>query len=172
MATGYHGVNEGAAMKVYWMSSCEPDSEIGKLYNGEVFTNLGVTTGYNNVKEIRFRNSEGKYVRGFIDGTSGTGPLHLYGKKVTDPTLGTCYRFKTRSALAVVDNKGTIKTVLAVGDYVYSKDSTCGETNRRNFKIVGYKQAGFNVSKQDGFVTLNYEANGSMINSNFCLYGA
>ncbi|MEH2960528.1 hypothetical protein [Candidatus Merdisoma sp. JLR.KK006] len=169
---GYHAVNEGSIMNVYWMSSCEEGSEIGKLYNGEVFTCLGITTGYQNVNEIRFRNSEGKYVQGFIDRRTSIGPLHLYGKKVTDPTLGTCYRFKTRSALTVLDNNGTIKTVLAVGDYVYSKDSTCGATNRRNFKIVGYKQAGFNVSKQDGFVTLNYEANGSMIKSNFCLYGA
>lgn len=166
---GYHAVNEGGVMNVYWMSSCEAGSEIGKLYNGEVFTCLGITTGYQNVNEVRFRDSKGVYTRGFIDRTTGLGPLYLYGKKVTEAALGTCYRFKLRSALKIVYNNGSTRTILQPGGSIYTKSATCGQSEPRNIKIVGYGSASA-VTPFDGFATLDYEASGSMINSNFCIY--
>ena len=165
---GNHVVNEGGARPVYR----QPDlyDQIGTLYNGEVFNNLGVNTGYTSAWNIRFRNSSGDYASGYI--RSGVfGGLHTYGKRITDPTLGSCYRFKTRNALTVVDNAGTIKTVLAVGDYIYTTDSICGTSQPRNLIIIGYKKSSGNVVAFNGVVTLNYET-GSMINSNFCIYGA
>lgn len=165
---GSHVVNEGGARPVYRQSDLY--DQIGTLYNGEVFINLGVTTGYTDSWSVRFRNSNGDYASGFIK--SGVfGGLHTYGKRITDATLGTCYRFKTRNALTVVDNAGTIKSVLAVGDYIYTVSSTCGSSQPRNFKIIGYKKSSGNVIPLNGFVTLNYDT-GSMINSNFCIYGA
>ena len=56
---GEHVVNESSIKNVYWMSSCNPESQIGKLYIGEVFTFRKRNVGYANVKEICFRNSEG-----------------------------------------------------------------------------------------------------------------
>ena len=165
---GDHLVNEGSAIPVFRQSDLYDQK--GTLYNGEVFINLGVTTGYLNSWEVRFRNSNGDFDSGFIS-SSVFGGLHTYGKRITDPTLGSCYRFKTRTALVLVNNAGTIKSVLAVGDYIYTKSSTCGSSQPRNFKIIGYKKASGNVTALDGFATLNYDT-GSMINSNFCIYGA
>ena len=166
---GEHVVNESSIKNVYWMSSCNPESQIGKLYIGEVFTFRKRNVGYANVKEICFRNSEGKYVEGFIDQPT-YGSLHLYGNKVNEDKLGSCYRFKLRSSLVVVDDSNNIKSVLAVGDYIYTTSSTCGQTEPRNLKIIGYRKSGASTVAFNGFVKLNYEANGSMLAKNFCIY--
>ena len=49
---GDHLVNEGSAIPVFRQSDLYDQK--GTLYNGEVFINLGVTTGYLNSWEVRF----------------------------------------------------------------------------------------------------------------------
>ena len=61
---GDHLVNEGSAIPVFRQSDLYDQK--GTLYNGEVFINLGVTTGYLNSWEVRFRNSNGDFDSGFI----------------------------------------------------------------------------------------------------------
>lgn len=57
----YHSIVNGDTIPVYVWSFCAEESRLGELYNGEVFNNLGVTSGYAGVEEIRFLNPNGKY---------------------------------------------------------------------------------------------------------------
>ncbi len=165
---GYHAINEGSTIPVYSQSICDESTRHGTLYNGEVFTYIGRHNGYQNVFEIRFRSSNGLYVTGFILDTAQFGNLAYSGVKITDSTLGTCYRFKLRSALDIVMPNGTKKLTLRTGSYVYTTSATCGESNKSNMYIIGYKEVGKLVTSFNGFVTLDYTG-GSMFSSNFCI---
>lgn len=164
----YHAINEGGVIPVYQWSSCASESQVGNLYNGEVFTFLKEHSGYLGHYEIRFLNSEGKYANGFIN-TGQYGNLVYSGTRVTVPEIGStaCYRFKLRRTLSVVYGSGSHRTTLYEGDYVFSRSATAGDSNYENMHIVGY-QRGSTITAFDGFVTLDYES-GSMFATNFCL---
>lgn len=165
----YHAINEGSNITVYSRSSCESDSKYGTLYNGEVFTFIKEHNGYFGNYEIRFLNSSGGYGIGYIN-TGQYGNLAYSGTSVTESALGatSCYRFKLRSALNVVSTSGSAHTSLSVGDYVYTRGATAGESNPANMYIIGYKKGSAAVTSYTGFVTLNYSG-GSMFATNFCL---
>lgn len=163
---GYHAIVNGNTIPVYSRSNCAASSRCGDLYGGEVFTNLGQTTGYTNVSEVRFLNPSGAYAGGFID-TGSYGNLMYSGTKQNMTTLGTCYCFRLRRSLNIVSNSGAHKVSLGAGNMVYTTSATSGATNKQNMAIIGYNQNG-NIVKYSGFVTLNYTS-GSMFASNFCL---
>lgn len=162
----YHAIVNGGTIPVYAHSDCDPTFKAGDLYNGEVFTYLGVTTGYNDVYEVRFLDPNNKYRSGFIH-TGSYGNLAYSGLKTSISGIGSCYYFTLRRSLNVVTNSGAHKTTLPKGSKVYTKTATAGESNPANMKIVGYNING-KVTVFDGFVTLNY-VYGSMLASNFCL---
>jgi hypothetical protein len=162
---GYHAINEGSNIPVYWQSICTNDALLGTLYNGEVFTFIKESS-YQGNYEIRFLSSEGAYRTGFIN-EGQYGNLVFSGTKVNDDKIGSCYRFTLRKALNVVDNSGKHHISLATGDYIYSNSATAGASNKANMGICGYKHNN-TTSKFDGFVTLDYTG-GSMFATNFCL---
>jgi hypothetical protein len=170
---GYHAINEGSPLTVYQFSDCSSGSEIGVIYNGEVFTWIQPHTGYWGNYEIRFRNSSGQYANGYINTGSGYGNLTYSGKAVTESALGptTCYRFKLRQGLTLVNPNGSYLNILSANDYVYTRTATAGATNPANMYICGYKKGSSAVTACDAFVHLDYTS-GSMFNSNFCLYKA
>ncbi len=162
---GYHAINEGSNIPVYWQSICTDDALLGTLYNGEVFTFIKESSYLGNY-EIRFLSSEGAYRTGFIN-EGQYGNLVFSGTKCNISNIGSCYRFKLRKALNVVNNDGKHHISLSAGDYVYSKSATAGASNKANMGICGYKHNG-STSAFDGFVTLDYTG-GSMFATNFCL---
>lgn len=139
---GYHAILESSNISVYRQSDCASDSQVGTLYNGEVFTFIKEHNGYFGHYEIRFLTSSGEYANGFIDTGSGFGNLAYSGQSVTESNLGStkCYRFKLRKALNVVKTNGTSLTSLSAGDYVYTRGATAGASNPRNMYICGYKK--------------------------------
>ena len=72
---GYHAILESSNISVYRQSDCASDSQVGTLYNGEVFTFIKEHNGYFGHYEIRFLTSSGEYANGFIDTGSGFGNL-------------------------------------------------------------------------------------------------
>ncbi|MFT4105627.1 MAG: hypothetical protein QM657_07700 [Lacrimispora sp.] len=168
---GYHAINEGSNIPVYWASDCPSDGKIGTLYNGEVFTLVREHMGYFGHYEIRFLKNNGSYELGFIN-SGQYGNLAYSGQSVTESALGSaCYRFKLRKNMNVVSSSGSHHTTLSTGDYVYTRGATCGESNPANMHIIGYKKGSAGVTSYTGFLTLNY-AGGSMFSKNFCLYKA
>lgn len=161
---GYQSINEKGAMTVYAQSDCAEDSKSGVLYNGECFTYIG-DTGYVGNYKIKFRNKNGQYVTGFFHDYM-PGNLIYSGKRVTlfDET---CYQFKLRQALALVDNKNNYVETLAAGDSIFSKSGTAGQTNPANMKICAYQKSVV-VVQYDGFIRLDF-TKGSMLASSFCL---
>lgn len=162
---GYHAINHGSTINVYSRSSCLETLVIGHIYNGEVLT---ITDAYfgNVIHEIRFRNSSGQYVGGFIDHNT-YGNLAFYGSSDTLNGVS-CYRFKLRNPLQVVSTSGTLADVLTPGDFVYTTSATAGQSNLANMYIIGYKKKYDPARVYNGFVTLDYTC-GSMFYSNFCL---
>ena len=65
----YHMIVNSGTIPVYRRSDCS--GPCGELYPGEVFVNLGVTTGYLNVNEVRFIDPDGRYTLGFINSYDG-----------------------------------------------------------------------------------------------------
>ncbi len=51
---GYHAILESSNISVYRQSDCASDSQVGTLYNGEVFTFIKEHNGYFGHYEIRF----------------------------------------------------------------------------------------------------------------------
>lgn len=164
----YHAIVEGSTIPVYSQSICTEDALCGNLYNGEVFTFVKEHSGYLGNYEVRFRTSSGGYSIGYIN-TGKYGNLVYSGTAVTESKLDNkkSYRFKLRESLDVVSSAGKLQTTLSRGDYVYSRSATAGESNKENMHIVGYKH-GSEITKFDGFVTLNYSS-GSMFAKDFCL---
>ncbi|RGZ30645.1 hypothetical protein DW994_13990 [Mediterraneibacter gnavus] len=72
----YHMIVNSGTIPVYRRSDCS--GPCGELYPGEVFVNLGVTTGYLNVNEVRFIDPDGRYTRLIQHHmTAATGTLHI-----------------------------------------------------------------------------------------------
>ncbi len=72
----YHMIVNSGTIPVYRRSDCS--GPCGELYPGEVFVNLGVTTGYLNVNEVRFIDPDGRYTSGLSTHmTAATGTLHI-----------------------------------------------------------------------------------------------
>lgn len=172
---GYHAINEGSNITVYNHSTCGTDAMygeaiIGTLYNGECFTFVG-NTGYVGNYEIRFLNKSKQYDSGFIRGGQ-YGNLAYSGTKVSINSLGgSCYRFKLRTTLTVVNTSGSYHTLLHAGDYVFTRDATAGASNKSNMHIIGYQKISTPIVAYNGFLTLSYST-GSMFNKNFCIYSA
>lgn len=166
---GYHAINEGGQIPVYCWSSCAAESKKGTLYNAEVFTALGYHSGYLNVMQIKYLNSNGTYDSGFID-SGQYGNLVYSGTKIYSSTLGkNMYRFKLNKSLKIVSPSGSIQTTLASGSYIYSVGATCGQSTPQNMAVVGYVPAGRTfITFYEGFVTLDYTY-GSMFNKKFCI---
>lgn len=162
---GYHAIVNGSTIPVYSRSDCGSSSVSGELYNGEVFVDLGITTGYTNVHQICFLNPSGQFTGGFIK-TGSYGNLMYSGTK-TSTSAGTGYAFTLRKALNLVNNSGTYIRTLSAGSKIYTNNGTAGATNRSNINIIGYTQNGI-FKAYDGFVTLDYTS-GIMFASNFCI---
>lgn len=161
----YHAIVSGGTIPVYSRSNCASSSLCGELYNGEVFIDLGITTGYLNVHEVRFLNPSGTVAGGFID-KGGYGNLMYSGTQTS--VLGfNAYAFKLRRNLPLVNNAGTYIRTLSAGTTIYTNSAAAGYSNKNNFEIVGYDRSGVPTS-YSGFVTLDYSS-GSMFASNFCL---
>lgn len=159
----YHAIVNGATIPVYSRSSCAPDAHYGDLYPGEVFVDLGITTGYTNVHGVRFLTPSGTFGSGFINKT-GYGNL-MYSGAATN----TGYRFTLRRALNLVSNSGAYVRTLPAGSKIYTKNANAGASNKSNMEIVAYQEAGSsNIRTYNGFITLDYTS-GSMFASNFCL---
>lgn len=169
----YHAINEKSNLTVYSRSNCPSDSKIGTLYNGEVFTLVQEHNGYFGHYEIRFLNSSGQYSMGYIDTGSGFGNLAYSGQSVSEQNLGStsCYRFKVRKDLPVVNANNDYLFSLVKDDYIYTRGATAGSVNRANMYICGYKSRGGAIIPCDAFVTLDYTG-GSMFSKNFCIYKA
>lgn len=167
---GYHAILERSNISVYRQSDCASDSQVGTLYNGEVFTFIKEHNGYFGHYEIRFLNSSGQYANGYIDTGSGFGNLAFSGQSATVGSTK-CYRFKLRKDLEVVQPNSEHLESLSAGDYVYTQGATAGSTNPRNMYICGYKKGTADITPCDAFVTLDYTG-GSMFSKNFCLYKA
>lgn len=166
---GYHAINEGSEIPVYWQSICTEDARCGTLYNGEVFTFIKEHNGYFGNYQICYLNKNGVYEYGFIN-QGQYGNLIYSGTKINISKLPICYRFKLRVPLNIVDSKGNFQLDLDAGDYIYSQSGTAGESNCANMAIVGYCHNN-QITPYTGFVTLDYTG-GSMFASNFCLqYG-
>lgn len=163
----YHAIVNGGTIPVYSRSDCPASAHSGDLYYGEVFTDLGITTGYRNVHEIRFLNPSGQYVTGFIQQASGYGNLAYSGTWQNMRDLGGCYAFRLRKGLDIVNNSNARHTILGAGNMIYTVNATAGATDAKNMAIIGYNEYG-NIVKYNGFVKLDYTS-GSMFATNFCL---
>lgn len=162
----YHMIVNSGTIPVYRRSDCS--GPCGELYPGEVFVNLGVTTGYLNVNEVRFIDPDGRYTLGFINSYDGSyGNLAYSGTLQNMTNLGSCYCFRLRHGLNIVDGNNNYVTSLAAGNIVYTKSATAGASDEKNMSIIAYNQNGKIVSG-NYFIKLNY-AYGSMFASNFCL---
>ncbi len=137
----YHAIVNGATIPVYSRSSCSPEAHYGDLYNGEVFVDLGVTTGYTNVHEVRFLTPSGTFGGGFIN-KYGYGNL-IYSGTRANTSAGAGYAFYLRRPLNLVTNSGTYVRTLPVESIIYTNNGTAGETNRQNLAIIGYAPGGF-----------------------------
>lgn len=162
----YHAIVNGGTIPVYGQSDCNPSTRKGELYNGEVFTCLGETSGYMGVDQVKFLDPNGKYSNGWIE-TGSYGNLVYSGTKQNMSSLGTCYCFRLRRSLEIVSTSNGHKTNLAAGNMVYSVGATAGQSDPRNMAIIGYNQNG-KIVKYNGFVKLDYTG-GSMFAKNFCL---
>lgn len=171
MSASYHAVIESSGLTVYRQSDCASNSDVGKLYNGEVFTLIREHNGYMGHYEIRFLTSNGQYANGYINTGSGFGNLAFYGKSVTESKLGSspCYRFKLRKKLNVVTTGNSFLATVPAGGYVYTRGATAGSANPANMYICGYTDENNKIIPCDAFVTLDYTG-GSMFAKNFCLY--
>ena len=163
---GYHAINEGGTTTVYRYSDANQSYILGKLYNGEAFI---VINDNSSIKTIMFLNSAGKNEMGYVTYVQA-GPLNRWGQYLYATGLGYCYRFKLRHKLPIVDGRGNSMGDLEAGSYIYCSTTSdlCGESNWWNLKIIGYYIPGGNITKFDGFITLNYTY-GSMFSKNFCL---
>ena len=162
----YHMIVNSGTIPVYRRSDCS--GPCGELYPGEVFVNLGVTTGYLKVNEVRFIDPDGRYTLGFINSYDGSyGNLAYSGTLQNMTNLGSCYCFRLRHGLNIVDGNNNYVTSLAAGNMVYTKSATAGASDEKNMSIIAYNQNGKIVSG-NYFIKLNY-AYGSMFASNFCL---
>lgn len=91
----YHMIVNSGTIPVYRRSDCS--GPCGELYPGEVFVNLGVTTGYLNVNEVRFIDPDGRYTLGFINSYDGSyGNLAYSGTLQNMTNLGSCYCFRLK----------------------------------------------------------------------------
>ncbi len=163
----YHAIVNGGTIPVYSRSDCPASAHSGDLYYGEVFTDLGVTTGYTNVHEIRYLNPSGQYVGGFIQDT-GYGNLMYSGTLQNMTSLGTCYAFRLRRNLSIVNNYNGYHLTLGAGNIIYTTTGAAGAADPKNMEIIGYNNYG-NIVQYNGFVKLEY-IYGSMFATNFCLY--
>ena len=104
----------------------------------------------------------------FINSYDGSyGNLAYSGTLQNMTNLGSCYCFRLRHGLNIVDGNNNYVTSLAAGNMVYTKSATAGESDEKNMSIIAYNQNGKIVSG-NYFIKLNY-AYGSMFASNFCL---
>lgn len=111
----YHMIVNSGTIPVYRRSDCS--GPCGELYPGEVFVNLGVTTGYLNVNEVRFIDPDGRYTLGFINSYDGSyGNLAYSGTLQNMTNLGSCYCFRLRHGLNIVDGNNNYVTSLAAGN--------------------------------------------------------
>src|SRR5699024_7363861 len=101
----YHAIVTGGTIPIYRISSCHSSEVIGELYNNDVFIDLGITTGYTNVHEVRFLNPSGKFTGGFIK--SGTYENLMYHGVYSSIAQGKGYRFTSRKTLNIVNNSNT-----------------------------------------------------------------
>ena len=162
----YHAIVTGGTIPVYRISSCPSSEVIGELYNNEVFIDLGITTGYTNVHEVRFLNPSGKFTGGFIK--SGTYENLMYHGVYSSIAQGKGYRFTSRKTLNIVNNSNTRIDTINAGEDEYTNSGIAGASDPQNMKIYAYKPANGTVIGVDGFVKLNYTY-GSMFGSTFCL---
>ena len=126
----------GGTIPVYSRSDCPASAHSGDLYYGEVFTDLGVTTGYTNVHEIRYLNPSGQYVGGFIQDT-GYGNLMYSGTLQNMTSLGTCYAFRLRRNLSIVNNYNGYHLTLGAGTLYIQLLEQPAQQILRTWKLLG-----------------------------------
>ena len=91
----YHMIVNSGTIPVYRRSDCS--GPCGELYPGEVFVNLGVTTGYLNVNEVRFIDPDGRYTLGFINSYDGSyGNIFRYFTKYDKLRILLLFQTETR----------------------------------------------------------------------------
>lgn len=109
----YHMIVNSGTIPVYRRSDCS--GPCGELYPGEVFVNLGVTTGYLNVNEVRFIDPDGRYTLGFINSYDGSYGNLAYSGTLTkyDKLMDLAIVSRLRHGLNIVDGNNNYVTSLS-----------------------------------------------------------
>ena len=175
----------GTSVPVYLTNSCNPSEQIGTIYNNEVFTWVSEWSGSSAsgfyVQNIKFRNSSGSFISGWVAGRQ-TDPIFStnisslkYKTVIKDGA--TCYAFKLRRNADLYDNSGNPISQAPKDRFILCKGSTSGSTHK-NWLAVWYLETGIGTDNYyqiayntNAFVDLDFFTS-SLMESQFLLIGS